>query len=198
MSYNANIPLGTDFISQSSSQIRGNFQQINTQYGTSGDHVEFTAASGNGTHKQVSLSNVASPGAQVDPASVIYTKAAAGGIFPNVLPFFKNQTGELNLLPDLAQTGTNFSFTLGQMIFNFGTGQINTGSEFVITTWQRPFTTAIFSILLTKNGNGIGPSGNVVTMNANISGLGLTQCRMGAQTTLTSGNLPFYYLAIGF
>jgi hypothetical protein len=53
MTYSPNIPQPTDNPSDSQSLILQNFQQLNLQYGTSGDHVPFTATSQNGKHNLV-------------------------------------------------------------------------------------------------------------------------------------------------
>lgn len=53
MTYNPNIPQATDNPSNSQSQILANFQQLNMQYGTAGDHVPFTASTNNGKHNSV-------------------------------------------------------------------------------------------------------------------------------------------------
>jgi hypothetical protein len=62
MSYTPNIPQATDDPSESQPLILANFQQLNTQYGTAGDHVEWTASSNNGKHKKVTwIDQSASP-----------------------------------------------------------------------------------------------------------------------------------------
>lgn len=57
MTYTANIPQSGDDPSQSQPLILANFQQLNSQYGTAGDHVEWTASSANGKHKKVTWIN---------------------------------------------------------------------------------------------------------------------------------------------
>lgn len=57
MTYTANIPQPGDDPSQSQDLILQNFQQLNVQYGTSGDHVEWSASSANGKHKKTSWIN---------------------------------------------------------------------------------------------------------------------------------------------
>jgi hypothetical protein len=63
MSYTANIPQATDDPSQSQPLILANFQQLNTQFGTNlstgggGDHVLFSASTGNGSHNRVTFLN---------------------------------------------------------------------------------------------------------------------------------------------
>jgi len=57
MTFTASIPQASDDPSQSQPLILANFQQLNSQYGTAGDHVEWTASSGNGKHKKVTWIN---------------------------------------------------------------------------------------------------------------------------------------------
>ena len=73
--YNAGIPQPTDNLSTSQSQMLTNFGVLNTLY--SNDHYPWTDATNVGKHKQVTLNNVAAPGAQINPASIIYTKAVS-------------------------------------------------------------------------------------------------------------------------
>ena len=51
MSYDPNIPLATDFISDSQSQIKTNFTQLNTQFGE--DHVALITGTNAGMHDRV-------------------------------------------------------------------------------------------------------------------------------------------------
>ena len=57
MTYNPNIPLSTDLISTSQSEIKDNFTQLNDQFKI--DHTAFyvaaTSANGDGFHKQVTM-----------------------------------------------------------------------------------------------------------------------------------------------
>lgn len=53
MTYTPNIPQSTDDPSQSQPLILTNFQQLDSQYGSAGDHVAFSAVSANGKHKKV-------------------------------------------------------------------------------------------------------------------------------------------------
>lgn len=195
MSYIPGIPNANDLISSSQSQIQTNFTQLNTQFAI--DHVAFDAGANNGKHKQITLENVAAPGAQTDPQSVIYSKLATGGVLTAYsLPFFRNQSGELPLAPDLSNTGTNYGYQQGNLIYNFGSGTILQGTQSLAITWKIPFVTAVLSVLMTKNGSGLGSSGNTNTCNATATSL--LQGTFTAQSSLTSGNMPFFYLAIGY
>jgi hypothetical protein len=62
----------------SQADLLENFAQLNTQYGTAGDHVAWTAAADNGMHKQVSLNNVIADPNLPDPQVSLYTKTVTG------------------------------------------------------------------------------------------------------------------------
>lgn len=195
--YSASIPQPTDLISNSQSDILGNFAQLNTQFAI--DHSAFNTGSGNGTgfHKQITMPTTVAPGAQTNPQSVWHTKAGVGGVYTNYsLPFFKNQSGDLPLAPDLSSTGTNYGYQQGNLIYNFGRAEINQGSQSTTVTWKVPFTTSVLMMQMTKDGNGLGSSGNTNTCNATATSL--TVGTFTSQTSLASGPMPFYYLAIGY
>lgn len=77
MTYNANIPLSTDLISNSQTAILNNFGQLNAQYIK--DHDGFNTGSGNGTgfHKKVTfVANISTPSIS-GAVSAIYPKAVS-------------------------------------------------------------------------------------------------------------------------
>lgn len=83
MTYTANIPQSSDDPSQSQPLILANFQQLNIQYGTSGDHIPFTASSGNGKHKKVTwLNQSASPPSASVNELVAYGSTSSGITMP--------------------------------------------------------------------------------------------------------------------
>jgi len=55
MTYNPEIPKAKDVMADSQGDMLTNFTQLNTIYGTAGDHVAFNAASGAGKHKKVTF-----------------------------------------------------------------------------------------------------------------------------------------------
>ena len=55
MTYNPGIPKAKDILADSQGDLLTNFDQLNTIYGTSGDHVAFNAAAGAGKHKKVTF-----------------------------------------------------------------------------------------------------------------------------------------------
>jgi len=55
MSYNPGIPKAKDILADSQGDMLTNFGQLNTIYGTAGDHVAFDAAAGAGKHKKTTF-----------------------------------------------------------------------------------------------------------------------------------------------
>lgn len=196
MTFDPSIPLATDKLKQSQQDLLTNFTQLNAQFGIDHTAFEVAGSNGDGYHKQITFKTTTAPGAQVDPQSVLHTKTGTGGVYTNYsLPFFRNQSGDLPVLPDLKASGTDYGFQIGNMIINFGTGSILQGTSSLNVTWSIPFTTAAYIALASKNSTGIGLSG----LSANLTSTGtLTTGTFSANTTLSSGNLPFFYLAIGY
>lgn len=79
MVYKNNIPQPGDspaIISQT--DLLENFAQLDSQYGTVGDHVAFTAGADNGMHKQITINGVIADPGLADPYTSLYTKTIAG------------------------------------------------------------------------------------------------------------------------
>lgn len=127
MAYDQTVPATGHSASQDYTPIRNNFVQIQTSFSV--DHQPLASGGGiDGFHKQVTMPAATAPGAQVNPQSVFHTVQATGGLFTAyVLPFFRNQAGDLPMLPDVIGSATNAGFRFGQLIFNFGTFTIGAG-----------------------------------------------------------------------
>lgn len=74
MAYIPNTPLGTQVPAQMYTQFSDNFTELNTQFGSSGDHVEFTAATNNGKHKKSTYFAQAADPTTVANEAALYTK----------------------------------------------------------------------------------------------------------------------------
>jgi len=199
--YLPGIPLPTDLISSSGPEFKTNFTQLNSQFGV--DHIPFNNSGSNGTglHKQVTMPITTTPASQTDPQAVWHLVKSASTIFTQYsLPFFKNQTGDLPMLPDVVGSGSNWGFKFGQMIFNFGGGSIPQDGSAELTTWAIPFTTQTFSILACKNGATSGVSALTLTISAEqmASPNSLLGGIFKTSVNLVSGNMGYYYLAIGY
>lgn len=79
MVFNSAIPQpGDSPATDSQAQLLENFAQLNSQFGTAGDHVAFTAGADNGMHKQISLNGVIADPGLPDPQASLYLKTIAG------------------------------------------------------------------------------------------------------------------------
>lgn len=80
MTYNPGIPQAGDLPSASQPQILTNFQQINTLFGTNGDHYPFDNAivALRGKHKFVTFQDQAAGPATAVNQMALYTKTTAG------------------------------------------------------------------------------------------------------------------------
>lgn len=84
MVYKSTIPQpGDSPATASQADLLENFAQIDSQYGTAGDHVEFTAAANNGKHNQATLLDVggAVP-VSIAGEGIIYTDTVGARIEP--------------------------------------------------------------------------------------------------------------------
>jgi hypothetical protein len=127
MAYDQTVPANGHSGSQDYTPMRNNFVQIQTSFSV--DHEPLGSGVLDGFHKQVTIPAATAPGAQTNPQGVFHTVQATGGLFTAyVLPFFKNQAGDLAMLPDVIGSATNAGFKFGQLIFNFGTFTILAGN----------------------------------------------------------------------
>jgi hypothetical protein len=74
MAYIPNTPIGTQIPAQMFTQFSDNFTELNTQYGSSGDHFEFTAAANNGKHKKSTYFAQAADPSTAATEAALYTK----------------------------------------------------------------------------------------------------------------------------
>lgn len=177
----------------SQADILENFTQIDAQYGTAGDHVEFTAGADNGMHKQVTINGVIVDPALLDPYVSLYTKTVAGD---SELFFEKFDNGAAaNLVQQMTNlvvttVGTNNGVTTPfGLIINWGTGICVAG---VLTvTFAVPYTvgTAAFPVVSAYANSAANNNAVVDITTPPIN------TQFVARTTQAAGQ--FYYYAIG-
>jgi hypothetical protein len=191
MTFNAAIPQAGDLISQSQAQILTNFSQSNTAFGV--DHTAFDVVSNQGFHKQVTL--IAPVAASATGAKgILHSVNGAGVTFNGVpLPFFSNNLADYPLIADLLNTsGTNFSFTLGNMVFKLGTATFSAANpnKTATVTYGTAFPTAVVGVYCQ----------GYVTGNNSIQLTGApTTAGFSVSLTFGNGTTPtFSYLAIGY
>lgn len=183
--YNSAIPQPTDLISNSQSQILGNFDQLNTQFAI--DHTAFNTGSGNGDgfHKKVTLATKNTPGAQTDPSSAIYSASGTASTVAEL--FYKNQNATYPLshikawgvfssnTPSLTQTYNVTSITR------------SAGGQYTVTLASNAVSSATFGVLATcqmQNNFGIGGIVGVASLGYG-GGVGTFQINVRSLTAAT-------------
>ena len=160
MTYNANIPQGTDNISVSQAQILANFGQINSQFGI--DHTPFNTGTGNGDgfHKKVTWLDQ-SGGVPAAPGA---TKIVAYGKTVNsiTMPYYKRDVvaTEFSLAPIkayalLTATGPNVNPTINK--------QFNIAS---VTCSSATYTVTLSNAM---NTTGVQPYGVICNLGVGLS-----------------------------
>jgi hypothetical protein len=193
MTFDPTIPNANHFISADQPQITINFSQLNSIFDI--DHIKYDdgTAGNRGKHKQVTLiAPVAAAAAGTE--GIVHSVNGAGVTFNGVpLPFFSNNLGDYPLMGDLLNTsGTNFSFTLGNIIFKLGTGTFSAtnGTKTATISFGSAFPTAII---------GVYCQGYATGLNAISITTGPTTSAFTATLFLQSLATPtFSYLAIGY
>jgi len=190
--YNPNIPATNNNPSVDQPDMLLNTQAIEDIIAV--DHISFNTANG-GTHKQVTFNNVAAPGAQTDPQSVLYT--SAGTASTKAQMFFRNENGIFQASPIKAW---GFADSGGNII---GSQSLNVAS---IT----PAGTGRYNVVLTANAVNsnqfaikvsslITSSANGTQSGYNITGVGAFQLvflRLDGTNFLNPTNFSFEVLQI--
>ena len=197
MSYNPNIPIITDPILQSSSQIKANFKAINAAFAD--NHVGLTRDDEfSGMHTALTLQPQVSDPATSSTQIAIYNKLVGG--IPEM--FFRPRTNQTpiqmtyeSLVTGLQSTNPDvyfidqYSFVAGPFIIYGGKITNPTQGQTVTLT---PGTTLIFVDLIVSNTN-ILPTNIKMAIPTNISG---TSFDIRYQSTI-SANFDVYYYAVG-
>ena len=162
MTYSPNIPMSTDNPSASQTLILANFQQLNMQYGTAGDHVPFTASSNNGAHNKVTWLNQSAsiPTSNVQQV-VAYGKTQSG----ITMPYYQRDSliTEYPLSPIKAWayvslTGVMGNQTLSSNSFNVTSVSLNGGGTLCTVTLTNAMLTTFYGVYIQNRAAGnIGP-----------------------------------------
>lgn len=172
-SYQPNIPTGQVDLDQDYLSIQGNFQQLNTTYGT--DHVAYSVNLNNGYHKALHLVPQSAPAA-VTGIGELYTQTTNDGIstgqqvfyqFINGTPTTLNIPLTRNFLPTVGSNGSfpsnGYTFLPGGFILQWGSIPATSSSSIPIvfsTSGNINFTTGIYSIQVTRIHSASSPGSN--------------------------------------
>lgn len=191
MTFQANIPLATDLISISQSDIKNNFTSLSTSWNV--NHVDFNA-SGAGKHKFVSL-----PNQLVDPATAVsevalYAKAVAA--IPTLF-LRKESNGSIIQMsgqdPIALTNGT--TFLPGGIIIKWGQFSTNAGGT-ATPTFASAFPTNCFVVVTSVIDNGAPTIADSAVYAYNYSNGGFSATGT-KRTTKAALALNASYIAIG-
>ena len=195
MTFQPNVPLAGDLISQSQADLNTNFTQINTVFGI--DHVEFDdgTVGDRGTHKQITINNVlgADPGL-ASPIASLYTKTTAG---VSEL-FFQNGALAANVSQLTGSNGTlasdgAFKFATG-LILKWGSGFGADGDT--ISFAASPAFTTCYQVIVGLNEPLGGNAGNTAAWRrshtANDFLLGVSR-----RISILATSASYSYIAVG-
>ncbi len=191
MVYKNNIPQpGDSPATASQADLLENMAQLDSQFGTAGDHVEFTASSDNGFHKRIRFNGVIADPNLPDPQASLYLKTVAGDsqlYFENFDVGVGNVVRQMTglVITDLVNAGTaggtlyRVDLPIGITVYM---GQTNAFSGNATVTFPVAYTT-IYSTTVTAN-------------DTNVQRTSVTQGTTGL-TIYTENSVQVNWIAIG-
>jgi len=182
MVYKTGIPVGSTKPKNTYTDIAENFTQLNNQYGTTGDHVEFTASSNNGKHKKSTYLSQGTTDQNTGSTDVaVYAKTISGS---TELYYRQPSNGSVVQWTRGTPSIGNPSYTFLPGGFKMQFGSVTANSSGV--TVPLAFSSAVYSITATCFNT--DSSANVTVENVSIA-----SCKLYSSKT----NLV-YYVAIGY
>lgn len=180
MAYNPDIPQASDDPSQSQGQILANFQALNTFLSV--NHVDLNDGD-EGKHKFLQFPEQSSAPATAANEGALYTKAVSGA----TELFFREESNGAELQITGAFTAASpGSVTLaGGLIMNWGS--VSAGTTGATTTFDTPFTSAVYSLVCTATSSNPNVSASVTTIT-------LTDAKLFANSIAL---VPVFYIALG-
>jgi hypothetical protein len=167
MTYNPNTPQPTDRISDTQAPILTNFQQLNTIYGTSGDHYPWTNQNPPETtkHAKVTLPGLptANPPGNAIPAPAagncaIFAKTSSSITTPYLARdgFDATQPNNINvwtLMPIKVYASITLSNVLNPTVNDSFNVASMTGTSTVVLNIQNPMRTTTFGVIIFNDSN---------------------------------------------
>lgn len=194
MTYNPNIPAANDLISVSQLDLLNNFQSLNSQFGTSGDHVALDAASDNGKHKKSTYIEQSGDPTTAANEGAIYSKESS--LTSQTEMYFRRESSGtvIEWTSRLAATNGWTRLPSG-ILLKWGT-DTKTGNDTVTfpTAATIPVFTAIFQVLLTVEDSSGTPNSFVYLKSISNPSFDVNCVQ---RTALASSTATFRYLAIG-
>jgi len=214
MVYNPNIPLPTDFLSDSQGDIKANFSAADTIMGI--DHFQFSDGTSNkGKHKWEHIVEVANYAA-ITPApaaseDVVYAKSATSELAGTETNLFMSPDASGNeyqltrtvtgKFSSFGTTSSNkgWTFLPGGLLMQYGfvNGALTGGTTGTVT-YPVEFTTEVFSLQTTLAYTTTSPSSTGGVGNVTFDTTALATTGFGYKVITNSGAYTrFYWVAIG-
>lgn len=201
MAYNRLIPQSTDLLSNSQSQILGNFQTIDagtslTGVGFSRNHVTMTDATNGGLHSRVDYyQNVADPVISGFVAS-LYPKSIAQGGLAAASQLFFNTATPYAITGAVSATSNGFAYLPGGILIKWGkTGTINSTGTFSFPSGATiPVFSNIFGVSVSPTNAGGSPDYFCYVGAPTTTGFPYDSVK---RTTNTAASGNYFYIAIG-
>lgn len=186
MSYNRNIPAATDLISNSQSQIQGNFQTIDsgttgTGVGFARNHVTMTDGTNGGLHERVDYYQAVS-----SPSISGFVSSAYPKTVTNVEFAYKNATQDMVITNSLLTASSGQGMMPGGLQIRAGAGNSG-GSTTVSISFSPAFPTGVIAVIPVATGFDTAQS--CLPSTPSVSGFTLTTSKT---------NLGYYWVAIGY
>lgn len=144
MVYKNNIPIGADRPSLSRGQIQENFSELDSQYGSNGDHVEFSATTNNGKHKRSTYIASADPTTAAGEIA-LYAKTVSGATELYLRQVSAGSVVQMTRgAPLLAADG--YTFLPGNLLLQWGSVNATPGG--VVFTFPIAFTSVVYSVTI--------------------------------------------------
>lgn len=193
MTFNPNIPAGSQTISSTTLPIQTNFSTSNTNFGV--DHVDFTNTpppGGNGgRHNTVTLVQQAADPTAVSTSPILYCKSTTSNTVNNDI-YFRRASNDSSSIVQLTTTKVNptasvsgYSFLPGGIIVQWGTNAAATDGG--TTNFPIAFPNNCFNVQVTQN-----TASTLVTIGIN----GFTTTNFTFRKT-SGGGIPITFFAIG-
>lgn len=134
------------------------------------DHISFNTANG-GTHKQVTFDNVAAPGAQTNPQSILYTVAGVASSVSDMRFRNQNKIFPVNLIRAYGFVNGAAGGIIASQSINVTSAVRNSAGNYTITLEASTVASANFAVLITCTPRPV-PGLNPMSTNYSITGVG--------------------------
>ncbi len=199
MAYKRNIPLATDLISNSQSDLETNFQTIDsgstgTGPGFARNHVTMTDGTNGGLHSEIDFYLAVTPSPTISgfvSTAYPFDVTVASPSSTNTELFYKNAGRDTQMTSSALLAASGEGFIPGGLQIRSASTTLSSDGQTI--TFSKPFPTACVSVVVSvANSGNKAATINVVSFNASSFD--------AFHINISGGNLPvnFTYIAVGY